>query len=143
MSSVISSSKCDICIHVCILVYTSWNVYLRRIATSWLWLCSFTRQLVRLDKDIKSELVNGDTARLEISAVGPLHTGLYTCTAYNELGQDSTSALLTISGKVLHVLVCVRRELLTIAKFRAQVHRRPSRQPLRTDRKKPYSVRRH
>ncbi|XP_050063770.1 uncharacterized protein LOC114128407 isoform X2 [Aphis gossypii] len=51
-------------------------------------------KLVRLGKQIKSQLIDGDTARLEISTVSPLHEGLYTCTAYNELGQDSTSARL-------------------------------------------------
>lgn len=55
-------------------------------------------KLVRLGEAIKSELVNGDTARLEISKVEPLHEGLYTCTAFNELGQDSTSARLILSS---------------------------------------------
>lgn len=59
------------------------------------------RQLVRLGKDIKSELVDGDKARLEISMVSPLRVGLYTCTAFNELGQDSTSARLILSSEIL------------------------------------------
>ncbi|XP_025203950.1 uncharacterized protein LOC112600845 isoform X2 [Melanaphis sacchari] len=53
-------------------------------------------KLVRLSKQIKSQLIDGDTARLEISTVSPLHEGLYTCTAFNELGQDSTSARLIL-----------------------------------------------
>ncbi|XP_026808599.1 uncharacterized protein LOC113550868 isoform X2 [Rhopalosiphum maidis] len=53
-------------------------------------------KLVRLGKQIKSQLIDGDTARLEISTVSPLHEGLYTCTAFNELGQDSTSARLIL-----------------------------------------------
>ncbi|XP_050541447.1 myosin light chain kinase, smooth muscle-like isoform X2 [Daktulosphaira vitifoliae] len=53
-------------------------------------------KLVRLGKEFKSELVNGDTARLEITKVNPSHVGVYTCTAYNELGQDSTSARLKL-----------------------------------------------
>ncbi|XP_050422462.1 titin homolog isoform X2 [Adelges cooleyi] len=55
-------------------------------------------KLVRLGKEFRSELVNNDTARLEITKVGPLHQGVYTCTAFNELGQDSTSARLTLAG---------------------------------------------
>ncbi|XP_008180551.1 titin isoform X2 [Acyrthosiphon pisum] len=53
-------------------------------------------KLVRLGKHIKSQLVDGDTARLDISTASPLHEGLYTCTAFNELGQDSTSARLVL-----------------------------------------------
>ncbi|XP_022161453.1 uncharacterized protein LOC111027387 isoform X2 [Myzus persicae] len=53
-------------------------------------------KLVRLGKQIKSQLVDGDTARLDISTASPLHEGLYTCTAFNELGQDSTSARLIL-----------------------------------------------
>ncbi|CAI6343292.1 unnamed protein product [Macrosiphum euphorbiae] len=53
-------------------------------------------KLVRLGKHIKSQLVDGDTARLDISTASPLHEGLYTCTAFNELGQDSTSARLIL-----------------------------------------------
>lgn len=57
-------------------------------------------KLVRLGKQIKSQLIDGDTACLEISTVSPLHEGLYTCTAFNELGQDSTSArLIILSGE--------------------------------------------
>ncbi|VVC32965.1 Hypothetical protein CINCED_3A023493 [Cinara cedri] len=55
-------------------------------------------KLVRLGKDVKSELVDGNTARLEIAAVSPLHAGLYTCTAFNELGQDSSSARLILTN---------------------------------------------
>jgi len=59
-------------------------------------------QLVRLGKHIKSQLVDGDTARLDISTASPLHEGLYTCTAFNELGQDSTSArLVLLSGELV------------------------------------------
>lgn len=57
-------------------------------------------KLVRLGNQVKSQLIDGDTARLEISTVSPLHEGLYTCTAFNQLGQDSTSArLIFLSGE--------------------------------------------
>ncbi|KAE9527726.1 hypothetical protein AGLY_012799 [Aphis glycines] len=56
-------------------------------------------KLVRLGKQIKSQLIDGDTARLEISTVSPLHEGLYTCTAYNELDSQNTAKVPQLNGQ--------------------------------------------